>query len=142
MQLFTTQLWVRHYEMDVLGHVNNAVYQHYLEHAAIEHSNQLGFTPARYQALGGTFVMRRIQLEYLRPAIAGDNIAITTWVTEMRGSRAIRRYEIRKTGQSDLLVSAEALWVWVDLNTMRPKAIPVAISETFGQLASVGDERN
>jgi acyl-CoA thioester hydrolase len=136
MQLFTTQLWVRHYEMDALGHVNNAVYQHYLEHAAIEHSKQLGFTPARYQTLGGMFVMRRMQIEYLRPAIAGDHLAISTWLFEMRGSRAIRRYEIRKTGQSDLLVSAEALWVWVDLATMRPKAIPSTIAKAFGQYAT------
>jgi len=44
MQTFTTQLRVRHYEMDPLGHVNNAVYQNYLEQAAIEHSEHLGFT--------------------------------------------------------------------------------------------------
>ncbi|HEY9625487.1 MAG TPA: thioesterase family protein [Crinalium sp.] len=132
MQLFTTYLRVRHYEMDTLGHVNNAIYQHYLEHAAIEHSEQLGFTPVRYQELGGTFVMRRIQLEYLRSAIAGDSLAISTWLSEMRGPRAIRQYEIRKQGENDLLVTAEALWVWVDLATMRPKAIPDAILETFG----------
>ncbi|MBW4664206.1 MAG: acyl-CoA thioesterase [Chroococcus sp. CMT-3BRIN-NPC107] len=46
MKIFTTQLRVRHYEMDALGHVNNAVYQSYLEQAAIEHSEYLGLTLA------------------------------------------------------------------------------------------------
>jgi acyl-CoA thioester hydrolase len=134
MKPFTTHLRVRHYEMDTLGHVNNAVYQHYLEQAAIEHSEQLGFTAARYRELGGTFVMRRVEIDYLRPAVAGDTLTITTWVQEMRGPRAIRRYEIRKQEQPDLLVTAEVLWVWVDVLAMRPRAIPDAILTVFGQV--------
>jgi len=58
MQPFLTHLRVRHYEMDALGHVNNAVYQNYLEQAAIEHSESLGFTLERYWELGGLFVLR------------------------------------------------------------------------------------
>lgn len=50
MQPFVTQLRVRHHEMDALGHVNNAVYQHYLEQAAVEHAESLGFTLARYNS--------------------------------------------------------------------------------------------
>lgn len=131
MQPFTTCLLVRHYEMDAQGHVNNAVYQHYLEQAAIEHCEILGYAPSRYRELGGTFVMRRVTIDYLRPAFAGDTLAITTWVQDMRGTRSTRRYEIRRQGETDLLVTAEALWVWVDLETMRPRAIPKEISLTF-----------
>ena len=134
-QPFTTLLRVRHYEMDALGHVNNAIYQHYLEQAAIEHSESLGFTPVQYQELGGTFVMRRVAIDYLRPAVAGDVLEITTWLQEMRGVRTLRRYEIRRQGEPDLIVTGEALWVWVDENTMRPKAIPEMIVEAFGQLS-------
>jgi acyl-CoA thioester hydrolase len=140
MQKFTTQIRVRHYEMDALGHVNNAVYQHYLEQAAIEHLENIGFSMARYAELGGVFVMRRIQMEYLRPAVAGDTLAVTTWLQEMRGTRAIRRYEIRHAGESDLLVTAEALWVWVESATMRPRAIPPILLDVFKTLSqpSVG----
>ncbi len=131
MQRFTTRLRVRHYEMDALGHVNNAVYLHYLEQAAIEHSEQLGFTFERYRELGGVFVMRRMEIDYRRPAVAGDVLDITTWAHEMRGPRAIRRYEIRKHGQPALMLSAEALWVWVDMVTMRPRPIPKVLLEVF-----------
>jgi acyl-CoA thioester hydrolase len=135
MQPFTTRLRVRHYEMDALGHVNNEVYQHYLEQAAIEHSEHLGFGLERYRQLEGTFVMRRLEIDYRRPAVAGDELEVTTWLQEMRGSRAIRQYEIRKQGESNLLVTAEALWVWVDLKAMRPRAIPPVILEAFGVLS-------
>jgi len=133
MEQFTTQLRVRYHEMDALGHVNNAVYQHYLEQAAVEHSEHLGFNQERYQKLGGIFVMRRIEIDYLRPAVAGDTLEISTWLQKMRGPRAIRRYEIRKQGDDQLLVTAEALWVWVDTSAMRPKAIPRQLLEAFEQ---------
>ncbi len=133
MEHFTTQLRVRYHEMDALGHVNNAVYQHYLEQAAVEHSEHLGFNQERYQELGGVFVMRRIEIDYLRPAVAGDTLEVTTWLQKMRGPRAIRRYEIRKQGDDQLLVTAEALWVWVDTSAMRPKAIPPQLLEAFEQ---------
>ena len=128
---FITRLRVRYHEMDALGHVNNAVYQHYLEQAAIEHSEFLGFGPKGYEELAGVFVMRRIDIEYLRPAVAGDTLEVTTWLQQMRGPRAVRRYEIRKQGEEQLLVTAEALWVWVDTKAMRPRAIPQQILDAF-----------
>lgn len=133
MQIFKTLLRVRHYEMDALGHVNNAVYQNYLEQAAIEHSEHLGLTFDLYRELGGVFVMRRVEIDYLRPAVAGDTLEVTTWLREMRGTRAYRQYEIRKQNQDDLLVTAEALWVWVDPKTMRPRPIPDILLEKFLQ---------
>jgi acyl-CoA thioester hydrolase len=128
---FTAQIRVRHYEMDALGHVNNAVYQHYLEHAAIEHLEHLGFTLDRYRELGGVFVMRRIEIDYLRAAAAGDRLDISTWIEQMRGPRAVRRYEIRSNGSDEIVLKAEALWVWVELVTMRPRAIPAEIIDVF-----------
>src|SRR3712207_5828933 len=115
MQRFTTTLRVRHYEMDALGHVNNAVYLHYLEQAAIEHSEQLGFPIQRYHELGGVFILRRLEIDYRMPVVAGDVLTIITWVKDMRGPRSTRRYEIRRQDNNKLVASAEALWAWVDL---------------------------
>lgn len=131
MEKFQTLLRVRHYEMDALGHVNNAVYQNYLEQASIEHSESLGFNFEVYQELGGVFVMRRVEIDYLRPAVASDTLEITTWLEEIRGTRARRRYEIRKQNQNNLLVTAEALWVWVDTKSMRPRPIPEILLNKF-----------
>lgn len=134
MKQFKTQLRVRYHEMDALGHVNNAVYQHYLEQAAVEHSEHLGFNQERCQELGGVFVMRRIEIDYLRPAVAGDNLEVTTWLQTIRGSRAIRRYEIRKQDDDQLLVTAETLWVWVNIKAMRPRAIPRQFLDAFEEV--------
>jgi acyl-CoA thioester hydrolase len=124
--------------MDALGHVNNAVYQNYLEQAAIEHSEHLGLTLDVYKEFGGVFVMRRVEIDYLRPAVAGETLEVTTWVREIRGTRSFRRYEIRKQNQEDLLVTAEVLWVWVEAKTMRPRPIPSLILDRFSQTLHSG----
>lgn len=142
MEKFVTDIRVRHYEMDALGHVNNASYQHYLEDVGIQHSEYLGFSLNRYRELGGYFIMRRVTIDYLRPAVAGDILAITTWLEKLRGTRITRHYEIRKKGESDLVVTAEVLWVWVDAVTMRPKAIPKEFVTTYEQYQQVGIEFN
>jgi acyl-CoA thioester hydrolase len=134
-QPFTTHIKVQQSEIDALGVVNNAIYQQYLEQAAVAHSEHLGFNLKRYEELGGMFVMRRIEIEYLRSALADDDLAITTWILEIRGACTIRRYEIRRQGEPDLILTAEALWVWVDRETMRPRALPDSVLEAFGQLA-------
>lgn len=136
MQKFITHIRVRHYEMDALGHVNNASYQHYLEDVGIQHSEHLGFSLDRYRELGGYFVMRRVEIDYLRPAVAGDILEITTWLEKVRGTRAIRQYEIRKKGEENLVVTAEVLWVWVDAATMKPKPIPKEFITTFEEQKS------
>ncbi len=131
MRRFVTQLRVRHYEMDALGHVNNAVYQHYLEQAAVEHSEQLGWGIQRYQAVGGVFVLRRITIDYLRPAVAGDRLDVATWIGQMRGPRAVRNYEIVRPSDGATLLTAEGLWVWIELATQRPRPIPRELLDAF-----------
>jgi acyl-CoA thioester hydrolase len=138
MQEFTTTLRVRHYEMDALGHVNNAVYLHYLEQAAIEHSEHAGFTLKRYRKMGGVFVLRKLEIDYRSSAVAGDTLVIKTWVEEMRGPRTVRRYEIRNQADNSIVATAQALWAWVDLKTQRPRSIPRDLIDAFKpQLASL-----
>ena len=157
---FAAYFKVRHYEMDALGHVNNAVYLHYLEQAAIEHAAALGFTFERLRELGGLFIARRHEIDYLRPASAGDTLQVVTWAVELKGAQAIRDYEIyryeplpsRDTDQAtgvaggvpadhvlppdfvpvgEPLVRARTLWVWVDPERGRPRRMPAELREAF-----------
>ncbi len=91
---FAAYFKVRHYEMDALGHVNNAVYLHYLEQAAYEHAAAAGFSDERTRELGGMWIVRRHEIEYLRPASAGDVLQVVTWAVEFKGARAVRDYAI------------------------------------------------
>jgi acyl-CoA thioester hydrolase len=121
---YTLRLRVRQYEIDVLGHVNNAVYLHYLEQVAVEHAERLGFSHARLLEVGGLFVVRRYEIDYLGAATAGDELDVTTWVESISGARAIRSYDIRKVGATKPLVTARAVWAWIDARTFVPRPIP------------------
>ena len=133
--VYTMRLRVRQYEMDAFGHVNNAVYLNYLEQAATEHAAMLGFPQARLTELGGLFVVRRHEIDYLGAALAGDDLAVTTWPEMLTGARAVRCYEIRNVATGKRLIAARTLWVWVDLNG-RPRAIPRELLEAFAILTS------
>ncbi|MDQ3589443.1 MAG: acyl-CoA thioesterase [Actinomycetota bacterium] len=69
---FAAYFRVRHYEADAVGHVNNAAYLHYLEQAAIEHSAAVGYPLGRYREMGTLFIVRRHEVDYLRPVSPGD----------------------------------------------------------------------
>src|SRR5918995_4585823 len=89
---FETYFRVRFHEVDSLGHVNNAAYLNYVEQAAIDHATFLGLDLQRLQRLGGVFVARRHEIEYLKPTFAGDVLRVVTWLGEPRGARVDRRY--------------------------------------------------
>ncbi len=164
---FAAYFRVRHYEADAVGHVNNAVYLHYLEQAAIEHSAAVGYPLGRYREMGALFIVRRHEIEYLRPASPGDVLEVVTWVAEIRGPRAVRAYEVYRYGQaasdvgtiavppdsllpathvpaSEPLVRARTQWVYVDLDSGRPLRPPAELIGAFvgtGTPGSVGGAR-
>lgn len=149
---FAAYFKVRQYEMDALGHVNNAVYLHYLEQAAYEHSSAAGFDEERTRALGGIWIVRKHEIEYLRPATGGDVLQVVTWAVEFRGARAFRDYAIYRhdgallssremptngflapdaTLVGDPVVQARTLWAWTDLASGRPRRIPDELYAVF-----------
>ena len=125
----TIHVRVRHHEMDALGHVNNAVYLHYVEEAAIEHGRARGYDEARWRALGGNWVVRRHEITYHAPAVAGDDLDVTTRIVGLDGIRGTRRTTIERDGR--LLVEATTEWVYVGLDG-RPKRVPPEVTADFG----------
>ena len=63
---------VRQYELDVLGHVNNAVYLNWVEQVAIDHVEALGFGREWSVAQGGGWVVREHRVTYHRPVRYGE----------------------------------------------------------------------
>ncbi len=126
----TIVIRARHHEMDSLGHVNNAVYLNYAEEAAIAHAEHLGYGIARLRALGGILIVRRHEITYLHPAVAGDDLAVTTRVTAMAGVRATRHTTFVNVETGRLIAEANTEWVWV-ANDGRPRRIPDEVLAAF-----------
>ena len=73
---FTLELEVRDYECDLQGIVNNAVYQHYLEHARHTFLRRQGIDFADLARQGINLVLVRIEIDYLYPLRSGDQFYV------------------------------------------------------------------
>lgn len=72
--VFEMPIKVRDYEVDSQGIVNNANYQHYLEHTRHMFCEQAGVSFRDMHSSGIDPVVRRIEIEYLRPLGLGDSM--------------------------------------------------------------------
>ena len=125
--VYRTTFRVRSYECDANGHVNNAVYQQYLEDGATCASAALGFPMAWYAARGETWFLRAVRISYLQPCRANDELTLTTWISSRQRVRSNRQYEVAR-GDGATVLRATAEWVYVDLNTGRPRSIPTELT--------------
>jgi acyl-CoA thioester hydrolase len=98
-----------------------------MQDIAVEHYATVGGVTA--QGENATWVVREHKVEYLRPAFAGQEVEIRTWVEDARRVRSLRKYEFVRTADASLLVRGETDWVFVDTSTGRPLPIPVAVIE-------------
>jgi len=117
-------------DIDELDHVNNVVWLGFAVKLAMAHSAALGLDMATYRRLGRVWVARRHEIDYLRSALAGDEIVEETWVVEMRAARSIRRARFLAQDGAEL-VRCKMEWAFVDLATQRPRRVPREVLERF-----------
>ena len=85
------------------------------------------------QGPDATWVIREHRIEYLLPAFEGEEIEIRTWVENIRKVRSLRKYEFVKKADGKLLVKGETDWVFVDIKTGSPRAVPEIVMNVFKQ---------
>lgn len=118
--------------IDENGHVNNVAYVQWMQDIAIEHYSSIGGISA--QGDGATWVVREHKIEYFLPAFADEQIEVRTWVENVRRVRSLRKYEFIRKSDGKILVKGETDWVFVDVNTGTPRAIPDEVSKIFSSL--------
>jgi acyl-CoA thioester hydrolase len=104
---FTTELQVRDYECDLQGIVNNAVYQHYLEHARHEYLNSRGLDFAELTALGVIIVVIRAELDYKQALRPGDRFSVSVSAKKLGRLKVVFDQEIRRLTDDELMLEAK-----------------------------------
>lgn len=122
---------VRYYECDGYGHVSNANYLRYMQEAAFDASTAAGYGPAAYSEMDRIWLIRETDIEYLQPLRHGDSVEVKTWVVDFHRVRSRRAYEMRNAATGDLVAKAMTDWVFLELSTMRPVAIPPEMAAGF-----------
>lgn len=119
-------------EVDMAGHLNNAVYLTYMEDCAIHTAASLGWSVERMVEEGGfAIVAREYHIEYLAPALLHDEVEIVTWVSNVRRATALRHYAVTRCADNAPLARAYAQWVWVDVQSGRPIRLPADFMADF-----------
>jgi acyl-CoA thioester hydrolase len=128
LQAFTLSFRVPEGDIDRQGHVNNVAFVRYVQEAATAHWLSVA-PPELRQAF--TWVVRRHEIEYLRPGLPGDELVVRTWVGEPSGASWERFTEIHRPGEDKPIISARTVWVLLDAATGRPRRVDPSFVACF-----------
>ena len=111
-------------DTDAGGVVYHASYVRFLERARTEWLRALGVDQlALKQSRGLAFLVRDMQIDFLRPALLDDELAVTVSVMERRAASILfTQTAVRADGTC--LIRAKVRVACVDIQRMRPAQIP------------------
>lgn len=119
-------------DVDPAGHLNNANYMAYIENCTVQAAASFGWPMTRMiEEEGFGIIARRYRLEYIEPAVMGDDLSVSTWVSDVRRASAIRHNTVRRAADGKLLARAHVLWAWLDLASGRLTRIPPHFIKDF-----------
>ena len=105
-QSFILGMKVRDYECDMQGIVNNAIYQHYLEHARHEFLESRGLNFADLTARGIIVVVIRAELDYKSSLRTGEDFTVSVSARQISRLKLAFDQEIRRKQDGELAVKA------------------------------------
>lgn len=121
-------------DIDMLGHASNIAYLRWVQDVAIAHSAAVGLDMEGYSQLGAVFIVRRHEIDYLRPVVRGDILELRTWIDSASAAKCKRATEIVRVGTPELVVArAMTVWGFVELASGRPTRIPDSVRVAFSQ---------
>jgi acyl-CoA thioester hydrolase len=97
---------VRDYECDLQGVVNNANYQHYLEHARHEYLISKGISFSRLHEEGLDLIVTRVEIDYKYPLRSHDKFIIRTGLRRKGNVRLVFEQDIYRLPDEKLIVNA------------------------------------
>jgi len=104
--LHSADFEVRDYECDLQGVVNNANYQHYLEHARHVFLVSKGISFAQLHEEGLDLIVTRVEIDYKFPLRSCDKFEVKTNILMKGNVRIVFHQDIFRLPDSKLVVKA------------------------------------
>jgi acyl-CoA thioester hydrolase len=105
--LHSVEFAVRDYECDIQGVVNNANYQHYLEHARHEFLISKGISFAQLHEDGLELIVIKVAIEYKYPLRSRDRFVVKTNIVREGNIRLVFLQDIYRLHDMKIVVSAK-----------------------------------
>jgi acyl-CoA thioester hydrolase len=129
---FSHTITVEDVDIDELMHASNIAFVRWLQDVAYAHSRHVGYGFDEYRRVGGVFVVRRTEIDYLRPALRGDVLELRTWLSSWMAAKYQRETEIQRVSDGVMLAKASVTWGFLDMITGRPRRVPDEVRIAFG----------
>lgn len=141
MKTLVFDLDIYSYDIDFMGHVNNAVYIHWMEIARTKLLEAIGLPIHEILKQGFAPVLVNTNITYKSPLYLGDRVQIEMWLSELRNASANLQFRFYNSQQ---VLAAEGIQkgLFVDTKTLRPKRLsPEERSLFIPYLASNSEEQ-
>jgi len=118
-----TSINVRFRDLDILNHVNNAVFSTYFEEARIRFIQAIPeFNKSMSE--GHSFVLVHLDLNFLKPVLYGDDIIIGSSIKSIGNSSVTGIQAIFSGKDQTVKAVAETTGVWFNLKQEKPAKLP------------------
>ena len=140
--VFTMRRIAEWRDIDSAQHVNNATYLNYMEESGIQAAKSFGWSMQRMQSEGFAIVAREYRIEYRLQVTLGEDLLVTTFLSELRRASAVRHYLITRVEDGELIAQARGLWVFVNLTTGGITRLPAAFLDDFSSHTTAKNENS
>ena len=119
-----------------VDHVNNIEFLRWIDKASQLHCDACGWDRARLLNNGMMWFVARHEIDYRTEALSTDRLRLTTWVDDVRRVKSWRTTYIHALGDKPRIVcKCRTLWVLVDIETRKPKTVPLEMAENLHPLS-------
>ena len=132
---FATRVYYE--DTDAAGVVYYANYLRFMERARTEWLEALGFPLAAFEREQGVaFVVRRAEIDFLRPARLNDRLEVSVEARDRGASRLVVAQQVRREGSA--LVNARITLACVDTGRWRAARIPAPLARLLPSASPSG----
>jgi acyl-CoA thioester hydrolase len=118
-----SEIPVRFRDLDPLNHVNNSLFNTYLEEARIQFLSEVGQMQSEFSD-GKTFVLVKSTIEYLKQIQFPATLLVGTGIKEIGNTSITAQQGIYNKETKDLVCVGETKGVWFDMKKQRPTRLP------------------
>ena len=121
---------VRYGDLDPQGHVNNAAFITYLEHARVSYVRQLGLWDGKsFLEIG--FILARVEMDYREPIQLTDLIEVGVRVSRLGNKSLIMEYQVKERDKSRIFAEGKTVQVAYDYQEKSTIALKESWKETI-----------
>ena len=122
---------VRYSEIDKEKRMSLPAILDYFQDVTTLESEDLGFGLDRVEKMGAVWMLSSWQVCVNRYPKFAENIIVHTWPYDFKGFMGYRNFTM-ETEEGEILAYANSIWIYLDLNRLKPTRIPKELADAYG----------